>query len=50
MDIADAGGIQRIGTNGCEEATPPTLVRTRTSFSPLYDQLLVASSNRYSSS
>lgn len=48
MDIADAGGIQRIGTNRCDGGDPSELVRTRTSFSPLYDQLLVASSNRYS--
>jgi len=47
MDIADAGGIQRIGTNRCEGGDTSELVRSRTSFSPLYDQLLVASSNRY---
>lgn len=47
MDIADAGGIQRIGTNKCDGGDTSELVRTRTSFSPLYDQLLVASSNRY---
>jgi len=47
MDIADAGGIQRIGTNRCDGGDTSELVRTRTSFSPLYDQLLVASSNRY---
>ncbi len=47
MDIADAGGIQRIGTNSCDGGDTSELVRTRTSFSPLYDQLLVASSNRY---
>jgi GWxTD domain-containing protein len=47
MDIADAGGIQRIGTNSCDGGDTSELVRSRTSFSPLYDQLLVASSNRY---
>ena len=48
MDIADAGGIQRIGTNSCDGGDTSELVRSRTSFSPLYDQILVASSNRYS--
>ena len=48
MDIADAGGIQRIGTASCRSGEASELVRSRTAFSPLYDQLLVASSNRYS--
>jgi GWxTD domain-containing protein len=47
MDIADAGGIQRIGTTSCRSGDTSELVRSRTAFSPLYDQLLVASSNRY---
>ncbi len=48
LDIADAGGIRRIGTTSCRSGNASELVRTRTGFSPLYDQLLVASSNRYS--
>ena len=48
MDIADAGGIQRIGTNSCKSGDASDLVRSRAGFSPLYDQLLVASINRYS--
>ena len=48
MDIADAGGIQRIGSTSCKSGDASDLVRSRTGFSPLYDQLLVASINRYS--
>lgn len=48
MDIADAGGIQRIGTTSCKSGDASELVRSRTGISPFYDQLLVASSNRYS--
>ena len=47
MDIADAGGIQRIGTTSCRSGDASDLVRSRTGISPLYNQLLVASSNRY---
>ena len=48
MDIADAGGIQRIGSTTCRSNNAAELVLSRTGFSPLYDQLLVASDNRYS--
>jgi GWxTD domain-containing protein len=48
LDIADAGGIRRIGVNDCGNIPPNQLVQTRLGFSPLYDQLLNASNNNYS--
>ena len=48
LDIADAGGIRRIGVNDCGNIPPNQLVQTRLGFSPLYDQLLNASSVNYS--
>jgi len=47
MDIADAGGIQRIGTTTCTSNNISELLNTRTSFSPLYEKMHTASDLYY---
>ncbi len=48
MDIADAGGIQRIGNTTCTSNNLSELLNTRTSFSPIYDRMHTASDLYYS--
>lgn len=47
MDIADAGGVRRIGTTTCTSNNLGELLLTRLSFSPLYDRLLSATDLGY---